>query len=210
MSGPPGTALPSEGDDGDRDDREPDPRALRVALAPSGADLGLPPVIVGPAMADGAARADRPDRADGPELDRVDDHRATLTLDGARHAVWFGRPAPAVDDPGSVRREVVIDGWRVDIEIGSARRAALRDRARRGADAVGHGGPTEVRAIIPGRVISVAVAAGEIVVAGQQLLVVEAMKMQNELRAPRDGTVARIGVGPGETLEIGDLLLVLE
>ncbi len=196
-----GPLVADGGDDGD--DREVDPRAVRVALAPSGADLGLAPVVVGPGRADGTDGA-------GATLDPIDDHRATLTLDGARHAVWFGPPAAAVDDAGSVRREVVVDGWRVEVEIGSARRAALRDRARRGGDAVGHGGPTEVRAIIPGRVISVAVAAGEVVVAGQQLLVVEAMKMQNELRAPRDGTVARIGIGPGETLEIGDLLLVLE
>ena len=54
------------------------------------------------------------------------------------------------------------------------------------------------------------VAAGDEVVAGQQLLVVEAMKMQNELRAPRDGTVRRVAVAAGETSEIGDLLLVLE
>jgi biotin carboxyl carrier protein len=36
------------------------------------------------------------------------------------------------------------------------------------------------------------------------------MKMQNELRAPRDGVVSRVGVGVGETVEVGDLLLVLE
>ncbi len=54
------------------------------------------------------------------------------------------------------------------------------------------------------------VAAGDEVVASQQLLVVEAMKMQNELRAPRDGVVSRVAVAPGDTIEIGDLLLVLE
>jgi biotin carboxyl carrier protein len=47
-------------------------------------------------------------------------------------------------------------------------------------------------------------------VAGEQLLVVEAMKMQNELRAPRDATVTRVAVGDGQTIEVGDLLLVLE
>ena len=45
--------------------------------------------------------------------------------------------------------------------------------------------------------------------AGQQLLVVEAMKMQNELRAPRDGTIDRVGVSVGVTIEIGDLLVVI-
>ena len=53
------------------------------------------------------------------------------------------------------------------------------------------------------------VTAGDAVSAGQQLLVVEAMKMQNELRAPRDGTVERVAVAAGRTIEVGDLLLVL-
>ena len=43
----------------------------------------------------------------------------------------------------------------------------------------------------------------------RQLLVVEAMKMQNELRAPRDGTIARVGVAEGLKIEIGDLLVVI-
>ncbi len=73
-----------------------------------------------------------------------------------------------------------------------------------------HGGPTEVRAIIPGVVASVSVVPGDAVVAGQQLLVVEAMKMQNELRAPRDGVISQVAVGSGRTIEVGDLLLVLD
>ena len=64
-----------------------------------------------------------------------------------------------------------------------------------------------MRAIIPGVVVSVAVAPGDAVDAGQQLLVVEAMKMQNELRAPRAGTVERVAVGAERsTIEVGDLL----
>jgi biotin carboxyl carrier protein len=63
--------------------------------------------------------------------------------------------------------------------------------------------------MIPGRVATVSVAPGDVVAAGQTLLVVEAMKMQNELRAPRDGTVERVAVGAGETIDLGDLLLVL-
>jgi biotin carboxyl carrier protein len=41
------------------------------------------------------------------------------------------------------------------------------------------------------------------------MLVIEAMKMQNELRAPRGGTIERVEVDPGETIEVGDLLLVV-
>ena len=71
------------------------------------------------------------------------------------------------------------------------------------------GGPLEIRAIIPGRIASVAVAPGDTVEAGQTLLAVEAMKMQNELRAPRAGTVTRVPVGAGSTVELGDVLVVL-
>ncbi len=118
-------------------------------------------------------------------------------------------PSDRPDSRGVVRREVVVDGWRIELEVESAARAALRERARRGEAGVGHGGPTEVRAIIPGRIVSVSVEPGDAVVAGQQLLVVEAMKMQNELRSPRDGVVARVAVAPGQTIEIGDVLLVV-
>lgn len=114
------------------------------------------------------------------------------------------------DGRGAARREVVVDGWRIELEIESERRASLRDRARRGREESARGGPTEVHAIIPGRVVSVSVAPGDAIVASQQLLVVEAMKMQNELRAPRDGIISKVGVAPGDLIEIGDLLLVLE
>ncbi len=125
--------------------------------------------------------------------------------------VVFHDPDPSLLDgpPGTRRREVLVDGWRVVVELEPAARAALRDRARRGGVEASGGGPVEVRAIIPGRVLSIAVAAGDAVAAGQQLLVVEAMKMQNEIRAPRDGTVERIAVGPGGTIELGDVLVVL-
>ena len=57
--------------------------------------------------------------------------------------------------------------------------------------------------------MSVAVAAGDAVEAGQRLLSVEAMKMENELRAPRAGTVERIAVAAGQTVELGDTLIVI-
>ena len=132
---------------------------------------------------------------------------------------WTG-PDAAVLVEGSMRTrvrfvtehghpEVLVEGWRLDVAVESERRAALREKARRGAGTAAHGGPTEVRAIIPGRVVAVSVVPGDEVVAGQQLLVVEAMKMQNELRAPRAGTVDSVATGTGRTIEVGDLLLVL-
>jgi biotin carboxyl carrier protein len=158
------------------------------------------------------------------DLQRLDDARAVLRViepsaeasagDGgepaARRILLGPLEGHASDGRGVTRREVVVDGWRIELELESERRAALRDRARRGRAEAAQGGPTEVHAIIPGRVVSVSVVAGDAVVASQQLLVVEAMKMQNELRAPRDGTITRVAVGAGENIEVGDLLLVLE
>ncbi len=113
----------------------------------------------------------------------------------------------ASDDRQAV--EVVVEGWRFELEVEDAARAELRARARRGRDAAAHDGPTEVRAIIPGRVVSVAVNPGDAVTAGGRLLAVEAMKMENEVRAPRDGIVDRVAVGPGETVDLGDVLVVI-
>lgn len=122
----------------------------------------------------------------------------------------LGRSPGARPQHGVVRVEVVVDGWRFEFEVEDDARATLRQRATRGPDAgAGTRGPLEIRAIIPGRVASVAVVAGDAVVAGQPLLVVEAMKMQNELKAPRDGVVDRVGAAPGATIDIGDVLIVL-
>ena len=105
--------------------------------------------------------------------------------------------------------EVVVDGWRFELEVEDDARATLRERATRAADATATTGTLEVRAAIPGRVAVLAVAAGDEVEAGATLLVVEAMKMQNELRAPRAGRVERVAVGAGDTIELGDLLAVI-
>jgi biotin carboxyl carrier protein len=193
-----------------------------VAAAPVGRGGGTPATepgserSLGDVLVDGAlvqAGVERLDdvrialRVDGPDAGAPIDHGAAP----GTTRVLLGPPeGDAGDGRGATRREVVVDGWRVELEIESERRAALRDRARRGRAEAAQGGPSEVRAIIPGRVVSVSVVPGDPVVASQQLLVVEAMKMQNELRAPRDGTVTRVAVGAGENIEVGDLLLVLE
>jgi biotin carboxyl carrier protein len=113
------------------------------------------------------------------------------------------------ESDGVVVREVVVDGWRVEVELEPERRASLRERARRASDVAGRSGPVEVHAIIPGRIVALSVAPGDAVVAGQQLLVLEAMKMQNELRAPREGSIERIPIAVGENVEVGDLLMVI-
>lgn len=117
----------------------------------------------------------------------------------------------APDHDGRRPVEVVVDGWRFELLVEDAERAELRRRASRdrGQGAAG-GGVLEIRAVIPGRIASVAVNPGDAIEAGRTLLSVEAMKMQNELRAPRAGTVAQIPASPGSTVEVGDVLVVLE
>jgi biotin carboxyl carrier protein len=112
-------------------------------------------------------------------------------------------------DGGATRVEVVAGGWRFELEVEPAARAALRERATRAASAAGSGGAIEVHAMIPGRVVAVAVAAGDTVKRGAQLLVVEAMKMQNDVPSPADAVVERVIVSTGDTVELGDLLVVL-
>ena len=63
---------------------------------------------------------------------------------------------------------------------------------------------------MPGRVVAVLVGEGEPVRAGQGVVVLEAMKMQNEIQAEHDGVVKRVCVEPGQAVEGGDLLFELE
>jgi biotin carboxyl carrier protein len=73
----------------------------------------------------------------------------------------------------------------------------------------GHGQATIV-APMPGRVVRVLAAAGDDVEARQPVIVVEAMKMENELRAPRAGRIKEIVVTPGTSVEAGRVLAVIE
>jgi biotin carboxyl carrier protein len=71
-------------------------------------------------------------------------------------------------------------------------------------------GPNHVRSPMPGRVIAVAVRAGDSVEAGQTLLVIEAMKMENEVRAASPGTVLEVHVVPGTAVEASAILVTLK
>jgi len=150
------------------------------------------------------------DAVSGALLGEVDPATAsaqTARPPGERAVVLPGVGRPTVR--GAIAVEVVIAGWRFELEVQDARLADLRARATLDRTFAAHHGPTAVRAIIPGRVVSVAVTPGDSVAAGQRLLAVEAMKMENELRAPRDGVVERVEVAVGQTVELGDSLVVI-
>ena len=71
-------------------------------------------------------------------------------------------------------------------------------------------GPARVTAPMPGKIVRLLVELGEEVVAGQGLVVMEAMKMENELRAPRAGRVKQLGVREGQAVDTTALLVVVE
>jgi biotin carboxyl carrier protein len=78
----------------------------------------------------------------------------------------------------------------------------------RGGAAAGEGAHT-VRALMPGRITLVSVAPGDPVAPGDTLVVVEAMKMENELKASAAGTVREVRVQAGQTVNVGDVLIVV-
>ena len=135
--------------------------------------------------------------------------RHLLDADGER---WRGpghpragpERRPGGGPPGGPRRWVQVrGGGRVGATSGPARAGDPREAGRRGGRAARGPGPH------PGQGGVARGGAGDTVTAGQQLLVVEAMKMQNELRAPRGGTIGQLGVAQGVNIEVGDLLLVI-
>jgi biotin carboxyl carrier protein len=99
---------------------------------------------------------------------------------------------------------VVFDGKRFDVNLQEAARgAALGERT-------GAAGPSRLIAPMPGKIVKILVAPGEAVTAAQGLIAMEAMKMENELKAPRAGVVADVKVAEGQAVETGALLVVIE
>jgi pyruvate carboxylase subunit B len=150
-------------------------------------ELRIGDEIVAPAP---DVRLDWIDRAQG--LARLDDgsqgHLVAVEGQGSDWAVTIaGRRVP-----------VTARTWREQMLAAAERETAVR------------GGPVDVKATLPGMVVAIQVAEGDEVVEGQGLLTIEAMKMQNEVRAPRAGRVSRIAIGPGTAVATGALLIRLD
>ena len=79
--------------------------------------------------------------------------------------------------------------------------------APKAAAPAGAAGAVTVKAPMPGNILDVKVAAGASVKAGDVLVILEAMKMENEIVAPQDGTVASVNVNKGDTVNSGDVLV---
>ena len=133
---------------------------------------------------------------------RVDAHTLSLVVDNGRsHEVTLVRDTAAAS---SLQLTVRVGTTSVIVGLNGRRRAAVQAAAGAGA------GPQRVVAPMPGKVVRVPVTTGERVRAGQALVVVEAMKMENELRAGREGTVADLHAREGMSVEAGALLVVVQ
>ena len=129
------------------------------------------------------------------------DYSAAPVGDGAWSILVNGR-SYAVQVLGE--GEVAVNGRVFHVE-------AFDPRAPRGRRKAGErSGPQSITTSMPGRVVRVLVTPGQQVAAGQRLIVVEAMKMQNEVKAPRAGRVAFVKAEAGATVSAGDILVVIE
>jgi acetyl/propionyl-CoA carboxylase alpha subunit len=109
--------------------------------------------------------------------------------------------------PGRGRYTLWVDGYRFEAEALDERTRAVRDLSAARAVPLG---PAPIVAPMPGLIVRVNVKIGDRVEAGQGIVVMEAMKMENELRATAAGTVKSVEVAAGAAVEKGALLVGLE
>lgn len=95
-------------------------------------------------------------------------------------------------------------------EVAEEREASSSGSASSRAGASGRTADGTIRSPIPGKVVKVLVHPGDAAKAGQPVMVIEAMKMENELRAPRDGRVEKVTVREGQAVEAGETLVELQ
>ena len=119
-------------------------------------------------------------------------------------AVHGGSHEVAIESRGQGTRLVHVDGHVVPVTL-----LAPGRRQTRSGGGTTDSGPVAIVAPMPGRVVKVLVTPGAAVVARQGLVVVEAMKMENELRAPRAGTVAEVRVREGAPVDANAVLVVI-
>jgi biotin carboxyl carrier protein len=120
----------------------------------------------------------------------------SLILDGKSHESYVAQ--------GDPDWQVLIRGRLYAVTVEDEREKRLRSAAGGG---VAETGEFHLRAPMPGLVVTLLVGEGQEIKKGQVLLILESMKMQNELKSPRDGTVGRIRVKAGETVEQKQTLL---
>jgi pyruvate carboxylase subunit B len=132
------------------------------------------------------------------ELRSVSHDGAHQLMTGASSTAFIARP-----QPGGTW-DLHIDGRRLNAEVVDERTRAIRALTRATA---GPAGPRPIKAPMPGMIVRIDAAVGDAVKPGQGVLIMEAMKMENELRADAAGVIARVLVAPGQAVEKGAILV---
>ncbi len=148
-------------------------------------------------------------RADVPTVDGepVDASLAAIPGTPVRHLLTDRRSRALVARPGEKGFwDIHLNGDRYEVEVVDERTRAIRALTGQGAAAQG---PRPIRAPMPGLVVRVDVEEGDTVEAGQTVAIIEAMKMENDLKAASDGVVSRVRVRAGEPVEKGAVLVEL-
>jgi len=154
------------------------------------------------------------------EIKRESDH-VVATVDGRQYALEVSQPEPGVyllkiagrvfeafissSEDKSAPTEINIHGIRHELYIRDPRRLKALSE-----DSSHDHGLVEIRSAMPGKVVRILSTADQPILKGEGVIVVEAMKMQNELKSPKDGTVREIRVSESDTVEAGQILAVIE
>ncbi|MBV8847624.1 MAG: biotin/lipoyl-binding protein [Bryobacterales bacterium] len=141
----------------------------------------------------------RYEREDGQSIEsefsaaRQDAGTHTILIGGRSYRITRGAPG-----------ETLVNGWPIAVEVVDPRGLRARKSSTSGS------GRQEVSAPMPGKVVRVLVAPGDMVEAGQGLLVVEAMKMQNEMKSPKAGRVVEVRTRADSAVRPGEPLVIVE
>ena len=154
------------------------------------------------------------------EVEVVRDGRSvTATVDGRRYDLDVSEPEKEVlliknankisqvfvSPKAGSEFSVTIHGQALDVEIIDPK------RLRGAGNDTEHGdGLAEIKTAMPGKVVRILVESGDEVTKGDGIIVVEAMKMQNELKSPKDGVVKEIRSAEGDTVNVGEVLVVID
>ena len=139
------------------------------------------------------------------DVARIDTHTLSLVVDSVSPDVTrrSHEVTVAADPAGALT--VLVGSIPVGVTLNGRRRWGRKDDGRSAGT-----GPQQVVAPMPGKVVRVLVKSGDAVAARQPVLVVEAMKMENEVRAGREGTVTEVHAREGMSVDAGALLLVIQ
>jgi biotin carboxyl carrier protein len=125
--------------------------------------------------------------------------------DGVLSLLLGGRSYEVKQESIAGESQVVVDQERFPVSVRDPRSF----RSRRPAAEAAHG-VKKITAPMPGKIVRLLAAEGSAVEAGQSVIVIEAMKMQNELKAPKNGVIRRIKVAEGAAVEAGQSLAEVE